>query len=300
VARALAAAWPALWRRGLRHGLFAAVRSRTIFTVSVGRALPIVVLALLAPLGACSAQQEPSGPDGATARDGLTFDIPPIVDGSAAGYALSFDGVKDYATAGDSGFPATGAAQTLEMWIDYQAAAGTQDFLVLRTDFISGVQIGIHDGALAVWRVYVDRVLVQAPTTPAAGTWHHVAYTFDATTHVLYVDGAMVDSETVATDERTPTSVWLGTSDGSSNLFKGEMDEVRVWSVTRTAADVVGDMAHTSAGAVAGLCAYWTFDDAINGGRSADFSGSGNDVTLGDGVAAMMPNRVPSTAPVGN
>jgi Concanavalin A-like lectin/glucanases superfamily len=275
--------------------LFATAWSRTIASVSVKRALPIV----FALLGACSAQQKPSGFDGATARDGLTLDIPSIVDGSAAGYALSFDGAKDYATAGDSGFPAAGVPQTLEMWIDYDDAAGTQDFLVLRTDFISGVQVGIHDGALAVWRVFVDRVLVQAPTTPAAGSWHHVAYTFDATTHLLYVDGALVDTETLATDGRTPTTVWLGSSDGSTNRFKGAMDEVRVWSVTRTAAQVVSDMAHRPAGAEAGLCAYWTFDDAINGGRSVDFSGSGNDVTLGDGVAAMMPNRVPSTAPVG-
>ena len=269
----------------------------------VGRALPIVftLVAALALFGACSAQQSRAGSDGATAHDGLTFDIPPIVDGSAAGYALSFDGAKDYATARATAASRRRApSDTLEMWIDYDDAAGTQDFLVLRTDFISGVQVGIHNGALAVWRVYVDRVLVQAPTTPAAGSWHHVAYTYDTTTHLLYVDGALVDTETVSADERTPTTVWLGSSDGSTNRFNGLMDEVRVWSVTRTAAQVVSDKAHRPAGAEAGLVAYWTFDDAINGGRSVDFSGSGNDVTLGDGVAAMMPNRVPSTAPVGN
>ncbi|HEX3903820.1 MAG TPA: LamG domain-containing protein [Polyangia bacterium] len=274
--------------------------------MAVGRAaLPIrflMVLPVLSvlPVLACGAQQAPGLDGGTLVGDGLTFDIPPIPDGSAAGYALSFDGTKDYATAGNGGFPLAGGPQTLEMWVNYDAASGTQDFLDLRTDFSSGVQLGIHDGALAAWRVYVDRVLVQAPTAPTAGSWHHLAYTFDATTHVLYVDGAAVDSETGASDDRTPTSVWLGTSDGSSDLFKGEMDEVRVWTVTRTAAEVAADMAHTPPGAVPGLVAYWTFDDAINGGRSVDFSGSGNDVTLGDGVASLMPNRVPSTAPVGN
>jgi len=47
-----------------------------------------------------------------------------------------------------------------------------------------------------------------------------------------------------------------------------------------------------------GLVAYWTFDDDRSGGRSADRSGHGNDVTLGDGVAQRMPARVPSDAPV--
>ena len=78
------------------------------------------------------------------------------------------------------------------------------------------------------------------------------------------------------------------------------MDEVRVWATTRSADQITADMAHSAPGPQPGLVAYWTFDDAINGGRSIDLSGSGNDVTLGDGVAAMMPTRVASTAPVGN
>ena len=277
-------------------------RSRTIGPVSLARALSIILAlgAGSALLAACNAQQKSPGSDGGgPAGDGLTFDIPPIVDGSAAGYALSFDGDNEYATAGDAGFAPVGGPQTLEMWINYVAPSGTQDFLVLRTDFESGVQVGIHDGALAAWRVYTDRVLVQAPTTPPAGAWHHVAYSYDGTTHILYLDGAAVDTETVPADDRTPTSAWLGT-DGSGNLYKGLMDEVRVWSLTRTAAQVAADMAHTPAGAQTGLVAYWTFDDAINGGSSIDLSGSGNSVTLGDGVASLMPSRVPSTAPVGN
>jgi len=259
----------------------------------------LCALALL--LAACNGPQQAPGSDGGpAARDGLTFDIPSIGDGSAAGYALSFDGSKQYATAGDAGFPIALGPQTLEMWIDYHSVDGTQDFLALRTDLSSGVEVGLHDGALAAWRVYADRVLAQAPTTPPPGTWHHVAYTYDGTTHSLYLDGILVDAETVPPDDRTPTTVWLGTLDGSSNMFKGDMDEVRVWTVTRSAADVVADMAHTAPGPVSGLVAYWTFDDAINGGSAVDFSGSGNDVTLGDGVASQMPNRVASAAPVGN
>ena len=252
---------------------------------------------------ACSASSHPPAIDGSSpASDAHVFDVPPIVDGNAAGYALSFDGTKDYATAADGGFAPVSSPETLEMWVNWAAIGGaaTEDFLVLRTDFVSGVQIGLHAGVLAAWRVYVDRILVQAPAAPASDSWHHVAYSYDGTTHVLYVDGAAVDSETVPGDEHTPTSVWLGTSDGSSNLFHGMLDEVRVWSVTRTAAQVVTDMGHSAPGPQDGLCAYWTFDDAVNGGRSDDLSGMGNTVTLGDGVASYMPSRVPSTAPVGN
>src|SRR5262249_18269508 len=142
---------------------------------------------------------------------------------------------------------------------------------------------------------YVDRVLVQAPTTPAAGTWHHVAYTFDATTNLFYVDGALVDNNTNVTDSHTPMSAWLGTFDGYGSLFRGELDEVRVWTIVRSASDIATDkQQHASGQAAAGLVAYWTFDDATNVGRSVDLSGHGSDVTFGDGVAAYMPLRVPS------
>src|SRR5262249_17331885 len=155
--------------------------------------------------------------------------------------------------------------------VNYAAATGTQDFLALRTSLPngteSGVQIGIHNGALAVWRAYVDRVLVQAPTTPAAGAWHHVAYTFDATTNLFYVDGTPVDNNTTATDSHTPMSAWLGTFDGYVNLFRGQLDEMRVWTIVRSASDIATDMKHSSGQTAAGLVAYWTFDDATNIGR---------------------------------
>jgi hypothetical protein len=220
---------------------------------------------------------------GATARDAGNgpfdapiFDVPPLADGNVAGYALSFDGINDYATAGNAGFPAASAPQTISLWVNYPATTATQDFIVLRLDFDSGVQIGIRGGTITVWRTYSGRTLVAAPTTPATGQWHHVAYTFDRTTHVLYVDGVMVASSTATGDERTPNTVWLGTVDGSAELYSGPE---------------------------AALVAYWTFDDSQNGGRCADMSkdpndANRNDVTLGDGIAERMPSRVLSDAPV--
>ena len=218
-----------------------------------------------------------------------------------ANLALSFDGVTQYATAGNGGFPAAGALQTVEMWVDFPAptATTTADFLTMRMDLTSGMEIGIHDGALAVWRVYVDRVLAQAPALPSANSWHHLAYTYDLTNNTLYVDGVSVDAETTPTDDRTPSSVWLGTLDGASQLYAGKLDEIRVWTLVRSREEIQADMKHSPPGAVPGLVADWTFDDGGDTGQALDASGSGNDVTLGDGLTANMPTRVPSTAPDG-
>ena len=263
----------------------------------------------LAPLLLASLAGAGCGP-GTAARDAgsgspdvALFDVPPLTDGNVAGYALSFDGINDYATSGNAGFPAASAQQTISLWVNYVATTGTQDFIVLRLDLESGIQIGIRGGTITVWRTYSSRTLVAAPTAPAAGEWHHVAYTFDRTTHLLYVDGAMVASSTATGDERTPNQVWLGTVDGSAELYSGLMDEVRVWSIVRSATDIQKDMLHRSPGPESGLMAYWTFDDSQNGGRCDDMrkapsDGNRNDVTLGDGIAERMPSRVLSDAPV--
>jgi len=253
----------------------------------------LVALLVAAGCGGATARDAGSGP-----FDAPIFDVPPLVDGNVAGYALSFNGINDYATAGNAGFPAASAPQTISLWVDYPATTGTQDFIVLRLDTDSGVQIGLRGGTITVWRTYSSRTLVAAPTTPPAGQWHHVAYTFDRTTHILYVDGVMVASSTATGDERTPNTVWLGTVDGSAELYTGLMDEVRVWSIVRAPADIQKDMFHRMEGTEPGLMAYWTFDDSQNGGRCKDMSDNGNDATLGDGIAERMPSRVLSDAPV--
>ena len=236
---------------------------------------------------------------GAMVADANPF---PVLDAGSAGYALSFDGMQDYATAANANFSAVGATQTIEMWIKYPSVnpAAYIDLFVARLDTANGMQIGFRNGTLAVWRVYVDRVLVQAPSLPSLNTWHHVAYTYDpwSDQSILYVDGTAVDTQTNETDTRTPTSVWLGSFDGSSRLYTGLVDEVRVWNITRTAAQVAADRAHSPAKPVPGLVAYWTFDDTSSGGRVLDASGNGNTMTLGDGVAERMPSRVVSDAPV--
>jgi hypothetical protein len=266
----------------------------------------LAALLLSGAAGCGSSHLTPDGGDGEPDRP--TFDALPPLDGATAGYALSFDGVGDYATAGNGSFAPVGNPMSIEMWVKFPSGTADQDFIALRMDLNSGVRLGTHGGTIAARRVYVDRVIVQAPTLPAVNAWHHVAYTLDVTnpvpnnipTSALYVDGVAVDTETIATDSRTPTSAWLGSIDGSSSLYKGEMDEVRIWTTTRTAAQVQADMHHRPAGIEEGLVAYWTFDDTQPGGRSADDSGLGNDVTLGDGVVARMPARVPSDAPAGN
>jgi hypothetical protein len=235
-------------------------------------------------LVACTDQQNPS--DGELTRQ--------VLD-SGQDLALSFDGVADYASTATAQFPFARGNQTLSAWFELDVVAGKHAILTLRKDFDSGVEFGLQDGLLTAWRVFGNRTLVAATAPVTAGVWHHGAYTFDGTTNQIYVDGALAASSTNVPDERTPTSSWLGTLDGTSDLFQGKVDDWRIFSRVRTKAELAAEAAGTFTPNDPAL----VLDLPCNEGAGAvlfDHSELANDGELGDGVAQNMPSRVASGA----
>jgi hypothetical protein len=215
-------------------------------------------------------------------------------------HALSFDGLADFATSGTAGFPTGAAPQTLSLWVRYSQPSGTQAFLVLRRNEASGVELGIRDGALEAWTVFGGRTLVQAPALPAAGVWHHVAFVLAPSDGglepELFVDGNLTATGAAQPDNLTPVSCWIGTFDGLSELYAGDMDEIRIWNIERTVDQIVEEMQGNVPEVAPGLVAYFDGDE-IEGDRLPDKSGNGNDATLGGGDPARMPTLVPSGLP---
>jgi len=210
---------------------------------------------------------------------------------SGQNFALSFDGVDDYATSATAQFPDGRHEQTLSTWFLIDTLTERAALLTLRKDFESGVELGVRQGLLGAWRVYGDRQLVIAKNVVSTGKWHHVAYTFDGTTNQLYVDGALVASSADLPDKRTPTTCWLGTLDGVRDLFQGRVDDVHVFETVRSAdqlaAEFVGNFPQNEPGLVLDL----TFDESA-GSLIFDHSERANDGQLGDGVPQRMPERV--------
>jgi hypothetical protein len=220
--------------------------------------------------------------------------------GADANNALQFDGVLDYATSGTAQFPPAFGPQSLSMWVKYPPSTGTQIFITLRRDTQSGVAMGMEHGTIAVWSVYGNETMVAAPSPPAPGSWHHVAFVYDpadaAAASTLYVDGVLSATGPATTDNRTPLSSWIGSFDGLSQFYQGDIDELRIWDVARTADEIVQEMNGEVSASEPGLVAYFNCD-AIYGTRVLDMSGNGNDMTLGGGVHDRMPALVPSDVP---
>ena len=141
----------------------------------------------------------------------------------------------------------------------------------------TGLHGGFGDGT--AWRSWdVEDVFVPEE-------WHHVAMTADEELQRVYVNGREVCTDPVAARPLPAPLRWVG---HMHEHFRGRIDEVRIWSVLRSRAQVVEAMNLRLSGREQGLTALWNFDDAGNPGRDA--TGHGHDGVLkGQAVTVEEP-----------
>jgi hypothetical protein len=163
------------------------------------------------------------------------------------GQAFCLNGTNQYVSIPDS--PSLRPTNlTVEGWVNLSASAAVWVFAI--KPYGSGTA-----DSFAVW--YENGLLhggINAPNalppslaytwTPVLGTWHHIAYTFDAgsATHVLYLDGAMVAAGSVTGPivyDNHPMLVGADIESGSPAYFvNGLLDEVSLYNRALTAAEI--------------------------------------------------------------
>ena len=78
-------------------------------------------------------------------------------------------------------------------------------------------------------------------------------------------------------------NLWLGDEEANTGRrFKGQMDEVRIWNTSRSAAQIRDNMAKSLQGDEPGLVAYYRMDQHVDAGQTTlyDQTPNGNDGTL--------------------
>jgi len=130
-----------------------------------------------------------------------------------------------------------------------------------------------------------NQQLVEVANVLTLNTWNHIAFTFDNGSVILYVNGIQVHSGTV-TFTTIPTStsnVCFGEDRfvSGTDFFDGKMDEVRIWSTSRTVTEIANNMNNCLTGTEAGLEAYFNFNQGV-GDTLTDL------VASNDGVLSNM------------
>jgi len=88
--------------------------------------------------------------------------------------------------------------------------------------------------------------------------WHHISTTFDGTNYRLFLDGEEIDN-TTDFQGLTPPNTERVTLIGTKS-YLGKIDEVRMWNLARTQAQIQANMNKTLVGNESGLVAYYPMD----------------------------------------
>lgn len=98
-------------------------------------------------------------------------------------------------------------------------------------------------------------------------SWHHVAVTWDGSTIQFYYDGAadgvgITLAGTLSDSGAGTNTLRIGKFGGGALFTDGLIDEVRIWNVVRTGAQIAASYNQELTGSETGLVAYYRFNDS--------------------------------------
>ena len=220
-----------------------------------------------------------------------TYSLTCPLSGAAA--ALNFDGLNDRVALPNAGTDVTNKSFSVEMWLKRNStntydvafsqgvAAGNNQLLHIgfsNTDkFIFNFWGGANDFEISITN---------------DNNWHHWACTFDNVTkeRKVYRDGILIGQAIIpSTFTGNGSATRIGANAYTGDEFDGNIDEVRVWNVVRTSAQILANR-NCEIQAQSGLLAAYHFNQGIAGGVNltetslTDASGNNNNGTLNNFV----------------
>ncbi|MCF8428206.1 MAG: T9SS type A sorting domain-containing protein [Bacteroidia bacterium] len=227
------------------------------------------------------------------------------------GNALHFDGNNDYGTINrqisddftiEYWLKTTEARTSSPSWargiVDMEVGGASGDFI----NNINGGKIGFIIGSNG------SDVTIQSVSTVNTGKWHHVAISRDRSSGLmrLYINGVLEATGTGGTGSISASSfIRLGANNLHQNdqnySMAGALDELRIWNVVRTPAEIFDNFRDTVDRNSTGLVNYYNFDQGIGGGSNAglvtlvDIAGADNGGTLSNlGLSGNTSNWIKS------
>jgi hypothetical protein len=235
----------------------------------------------------------------------VTNTPPPQV---GAGFALAFDGVNDTVRLAQTALmmPASWTAtKSVELWVRPDGSAVTCaspdscDYFFGDKPTGWGISRGVIGTQDRIWAYNYDGTVDRVGVEYVPGEWVHIALVHDGGVLRIFKNGIEAGSVVSgATRGPVPSQSVLyigGVIYNASRNYTmlGQIDEVRLWSVARSAADLQANMMVELSGAEAGLSAYYKMSDG-SGTTLTDDSGHGWNGTLLDGGPGVPADGLPA------
>ncbi|MBL9135678.1 MAG: hypothetical protein JNK85_07415 [Verrucomicrobiales bacterium] len=201
---------------------------------------------------------------------------------AGSGNALHLGG-KPASVATTEAFDLNGGSFTLELWARRAdttppAANDGQTLVHLGPEVINsspGAMLGWIPGGQVIFETRLGNQAATVPSSTATldTQWHHWAAVFDANTGRRELFRDAISQGVVISTNPGPDSIqiFIGSVYGFAGWFRGDVDEVRLWNVARTAQQIAGATNVVQVGDEDGLIAYYRFDEG-NGLTALDSS----------------------------
>ncbi len=212
----------------------------------------------------------------------------------AQNHVLSLDGDGDYVEiTNNAGLNAISSQVTMEAWIHPTAFPNQWMPLIYKGD--KRTSDACENRSYALW--LHNSGVIQLASAPsgqrqmylnspngliALNRWSHVAGVIDAKQGVmrLFLNGTEVARRPFEKEIHVSAlPLRIGGSHEAEfsfhSHFAGQIDEVRVWNVARTQAEIAANLFTPLSGKEAGLVGYWRFEE--QGGKVIDATGNGHE-----------------------
>jgi hypothetical protein len=218
----------------------AATSAGITVTVANTAAGPVAAYGFNESTGTSAADSSGSG------NNGTLVNGPTHSSTSKYGLALQFDGVNDLVSVPDANSLDLTTAMSIEAWVR-PTALGSWRTVVLKErpgDLVYALYAGSRFESSNTWRpsAWIGPDPLGATTPLALNAWSHLATTYDGASWKFYVNGTLVASRVFTAPIGVSTgALRIGGNNIWPEWFKGQIDEVRIYSRALSAAEVVLD-----------------------------------------------------------
>ena len=193
-------------------------------------------------------------------------------------------------------YPFTTYPMTFEVWVKRDSSGGTGTPTIIDKNIYSLRFNGT--GILQKINFVASGWTLSSKSVLQAGLWYHIAAVDSSSVLKLYINGVLDTSVTVSGPDfgANPSLVFGRDAAIAQNFFGGQIDELKIWKVARSASQISSTFGNPLAPAdTVGLVGYWRFDEQINS-QTLDASSYKLHATL-NGTASIQ-NQPSSVFPV--
>ena len=163
------------------------------------------------------------------------------------------------------------AGFTFEAWVKLAPPTGSNCSSIAGKGWTQAWWIGIC-GPTAALRSYIKGYHPPAPGgvnfdagVVSTTLWTHIAVTYDGANRRHYINGMLVGTNPETGPLTTSTAeLRIGSDPSYTFTPNGSIDEVNLWNVARTQAQIQQDLASPITGPAQGLIAVWSFNGKPN------------------------------------